>query len=87
MKVTQMPPAGEGTHSMKVITYAPPFRPPFSGLWKICIVSTSIFEQKWGKCRISTTIFGQNLAKCILSTPLYGSTAYGVDVIVVMILL
>ena len=47
------------------------FDPPFSGLWKICIVSTPIFEQKWGKCRISTPIFGQNLAKCIVSTPLF----------------
>ena len=58
---------GEGTHSMKVITYAAPFRPLFSGLWKMCIVSTPIFEQKGGKC-ISTTIFCQNFAKCIAST-------------------
>ena len=36
------------------------FDPPFSGLWKICIVSTPIFQQKWGKCRISTPVFGQN---------------------------
>ena len=48
------------------------FDPPFSGLWKICIVSTPIFEQKLGKCRISTPIFCQNLAKCIVSTPLFG---------------
>ena len=47
------------------------FDPPFSGLWKICIVSTLIFEEKWGKCRISTPIFGQNLAKCIVSTPIF----------------
>ena len=56
---------------MKVTTYAPPFRPPFSGLWKICILSTAIFQQKLGKCRISTPIFHQNWAKCIVSTPLF----------------
>ena len=60
---------GEGTLTMKVTTYAPPFRPPFLGLWKICIVSVPIFEQKWGKCRISTPIFGQHLTKCIVSPP------------------
>ena len=58
---------GEGTHPMKVTTYAPPFRPPFSSLWKICIVSTPIFEQKMRK--ISTPIFCQNLTKYIVSTP------------------
>ena len=62
-------PPGEGTLTMKVTTYAPPFRPPFLGLWKICIVSAPIVEQKWGKCRISTPIFGQHLTKCIVSTP------------------
>ena len=56
---------GEGTHFMN-ITYAPPFWPPFSGLWKVCLVSTPILEQKRGKCHILTPIF-KNLAKCIVS--------------------
>ena len=33
---------GGCTLSMKITTYAPPFQPPFWGLWKICIVSTPI---------------------------------------------
>ena len=44
---------------------------PRSGLRKICIVLTPIFEEKLGKCRISTPIFWLNLAKCIVSTPLF----------------
>ena len=56
------------------------FDPPFSGLRKICIVSTPIFEQKWGKCRISTPIFHQILAKCIVSTPpFWPFVAFGVN--------
>ena len=57
----------EGTHSTKVNTYAQPFWPSFSGLWKICIVSTAIFEQKWGKCCVLTSMFHKNLVKCIVS--------------------
>ena len=53
------------------VTYAPSFDPTFSGLWKICIVSTPIFYQNWAKWRISTPIFHQNWAKCIVSTPLF----------------
>ena len=68
---------GEGTHSMKVITYAAPFRTLFSGLWKICIVSTPIFEQKGGKS-FSTPIFCQNLAKCIVA-PFWPLVAFRVN--------
>ena len=47
------------------------FEPPFSGLWKICIVLTHILSKNRGKCRISTPIFWQNLATCIVSIPFF----------------
>ena len=57
-----------GTHCKKVLIYAPPFQSPFSGLCKLCLVSTPIFQQKLGKCT-STPIFCQILAEWIVSTP------------------
>ena len=63
LKSNRRPGPGEGTQSMKVITYAP----PFSGLWEICMVSTPIFDRKWGKCCISTP-FSSKFDKCIAST-------------------
>ena len=48
------------------------FDPTFPGLWKICIVSTPIFEWRRGECRISTPIFvKEKMVKRIVSTPLF----------------
>ena len=47
------------------------FNPTFSGLWKLCIVSTPVFEQKWGKCIVSP-IFSQKSAKYIISITILG---------------
>ena len=65
---------GEGTHSMKVTTYAPPFRSPFFRPLKNLYNFDPYIWAKMRKCRISTPFFGQNLAKCIglVSTPLFG---------------
>ena len=63
----------DGTHYMnrwRLLHMFRHFDPPFSGLWKIFIVSAPIFDlKKIGKC-ISTPIFHQNLGKCIVPPPL-----------------
>ena len=48
-------------------------RHPFSGLWKMCIVSTHISKRKWGKCRISTPIVLSKFGKMYSFNPLFCS--------------
>ena len=51
-------------NSMEIISI-----PLFSGLWKICIVST--LEKKMRECRI-LNFFCKNLVKCTVRTTLFG---------------
>ena len=51
------PGPGEGTHSLKVVTYAPPFWPFFFRSVETLYSFDPNMWAKWGKCRISTPFF------------------------------
>ena len=51
------------SNNMKVTAYAPPFRPPLSGLWKICIVFDPYILAKVRKMSYFDPYFSSQLGK------------------------